>query len=728
MKKTRFLFGTAILVFAIIAFRFFLSFSPYPELKVFSDLPKSTRIYDCNRELVQILSLENGLRREFISLDKMPSQVADTFLAAEDDNFYHHCGIDFLSVFRAVFQNIKNGRIVSGASTVTMQLARMIKPTSKRNIFAKITETVNALRLEARLSKNEILELYLNHLPFGFNTEGVASAARFFFGKELALLSKEELACLAVIPRKPAFYNPQENPEKCAKAAMYFSGLPYEKLKSAVMNAKKFIYPENMPHYVRYLITQKDVGCYSNEEIEISASLVLQRKAENLISMAVAKSRQSRITNGAVLVCDNKTGEILAWVGSADFYDNLNGGQNDGVLAENQPGSSMKPFLYAMALENGFSPASVLPDVPMEFGYEQLYIPLNFNNRYNGPVRLRTALASSLNVPAVYLLNQLGLENYVSLLINLHFFSLENSNPGLGLALGSANVSLFELVQAFSVFPRDGIFLSLANKKGEEKNNKKIFQRDTARLICDILSDADARYLGFGNSDVFKMPFPTIFKTGTANQFQNITALGATPLYTVGVWMGNFDGSTVVGETGSSLPASVVKELLLILQGKDFVDFEKPVLCEKRKVCVLSGMLATEKCPDVKFEFLQDIEKIKDCSWHDTAGVSYPEEYSRWFYQKELAGSVQNTYVPLQIIAPRNGSVFFYDSSLPDNVQNLTVEVIGGKGKNLCVKNRENTFVIERPFSFKLPLLPGNHKITVSCEDEICDVFFQCKK
>ena len=208
MKKTRFLFGTAILVFAIIAFRFFLSFSPYPELKVFSDLPKSTRIYDCNRELVQILSLENGLRREFISLDKMSSQVTATFLAAEDGNFYHHCGIDFLSIFRAVFQNIKNGRVVSGASTVTMQLARMIKPTSKRNIFAKITETVNALRLEARLSKNEILELYLNHLPFGFNTEGIASAARFFFGKELALLSKEELACLAVIPRKPAFCPP----------------------------------------------------------------------------------------------------------------------------------------------------------------------------------------------------------------------------------------------------------------------------------------------------------------------------------------------------------------------------------------------------------------------------------------------------------------------------------------------------------------------------------------
>ena len=139
-------------------------------------------------------------------------------------------------------------------------------------------------------------------------------------------------------------------------------------------------------------------------------------------------------------------------------------------------------------------------------------------------------------------------------------------------------------------------------------------------------------------------------------------------------------------------------------------------------------MLATENCPDVQCEFLQHFENVKDCSWHDTEGVSYPEEYSRWFYQKELAGNVQNTCVPLQIIAPRNGSVFFYDSSLPDNVQNLTVEVIGGKGKNLCVKNGEDTFIIERPFSFKLPLSPGNHKITVSCEDEVCDVFFQCKK
>lgn len=730
MKKNKVVFGLAAAVFVAVAFRIFICFSPYPELNDFFSLPKSTRIYDCNNELIQVLSLENGLRREFVPLEKMPSEVCEIFIRAEDKNFYAHFGIDLLSVCRAAFQNIKSGRTVSGASTITMQLARMIKKTKRRNIFAKCSEAIDALRLEARLTKNEILELYLNHLPFGFNTEGVASAARFFFGKEISLLSQAELCCLAVVPRKPLLYNPFINPDKCAAAAVRIAGLPYEELKFTARNAKKFVYPENMPHYVRYLISQDEIGCYSADEVKVSVSLALQRKAENLIASAVEKSKQSRITNGAALICENSSGKILAWVGSADFHNDFNGGQNDGVLAVNQPGSSMKPFLYAMALENGFTPASVLPDIPMEFGYEQLYVPLNFNNRYNGPVRLRTALASSLNVPAVYLLNQFGLKKYVSLLEELHFVSLKGSNPGLGLALGNAEVSLFELVQAFSVFPRDGVFLPLVSKEKDLNDRENIFRRDTARLICSILSDNDARYLGFGDNNAFKVPFPAIFKTGTANQFQNITALGATVLYTVGVWMGNFDGTTVVGKTGSSLPASVVKNLLITLQKDEKNDFNLPVLYSRKNICLLSGMLAGDNCPDTKPEFLPNDENSEKCSWHTKNGVAYPQRFGRWFYQKELIGILKNDDTPLQITTPRNDSVFFYDSSLPDNVQNLTVEVSGGKSDilHVFVDDGNAGFTVNRPFSFRIPLQPGYHKIKVSCAEEENEVSFLCKQ
>lgn len=729
MKVGKSIFGLAAAVFTVAAFRIFICFSPYPELDTFRKLPKSTRIYDCNDELIQILSLENGLRREFVPLGKMPPEVREIFIRSEDKNFYKHFGIDVLSICRAAFQNIKNGRVVSGSSTITMQLARMMKKSRTRNMFAKFAEAVDALRLEARLSKDEILELYLNHLPFGFNAEGAASAARFFFGKEISLLSQAELCCLAVIPRKPSLYNPFVNPDKCAAAAVGILGLPYDELKIAALHTKKFIYPENMPHYVRYLISLNNSGCYSAEEIKVSVSLALQRKAENLIAAAVAKSRQFRITNGAALVCENDSGKILAWVGSADFNDDFHGGQNDGVLAVNQPGSSMKPFLYAMALENGFTPASILPDIPMEFGNEQLYIPLNFNNRYNGPVRLRTALASSLNVPAVYLLNRLGVGKYMSLLDDLHFVSLKNSNPGLGLALGSVEVSLFELVQAFSVFPRDGVFLPLVSKENEAGDKKTIFQRDTARLICSILSDGDARYLGFKDNKAFKTSFPAIFKTGTANQFQNITALGATPLYTVGVWMGNFDGATVIGKTGSSLPASVVRDLLITLQKSENVEFERPVLYNKKKICLLSGMLAGDNCPDTKLEFLPDSEVAEDCSWHTQYSVAYPQHFERWFYQKELVGTVNNDNMPLQIITPRNGSIFFYDSSLPDDVQSLTIEVVGGKSDELhvSVDDGKSAFVVNRRFSFKIPLRLGSHTITVQCADEQCELSFVCK-
>ena len=276
---------------------------------------------------------------------------------------------------------------------------------------------------------------------------------------------------------------------------------------------------------------------------------------------ALLEAQKSRISNASILVIDNKTGEPIVWAGNAQFFDEDHSGQSDGVLVRNQPGSSMKPFLYALALETDdehgnplFSPGTILADIPQEFGDEKLYIPSNFNNRYNGPVRFRVALASSLNVPAVYLLNTIGVDNYLNKLFELGFDSLKKSGKeaDLGLALGAGEVSLKELVTAFAVFPRDG----------KDFNNRQIYHSDTARIICSILSDKAARALGFGYSQTFQTDYPAIFKTGTSNQYQDIVALGATKQYTVGVWMGNFSGQTVVGKTGSSLPAWVAKNFL----------------------------------------------------------------------------------------------------------------------------------------------------------------------
>ena len=700
MNKRKILILSAIFSILFVFSFIVLRFSPYPEFSDFRKRPVSTRIYDSEGKLIQITALDEGLHREFIPIDEIPAFVQEAFIKAEDRHFYSHHGIDFISIFRALFQNTSEGRTVSGASTISMQLARIIRPSKKRNLAVKIRESFDALRLELRLSKKEILELYLNNVPFGFNTEGAASAARYFFSKELSALSEEEAKLLSQIPRRPSLYNPLINSSR-----------------------KAYSYPFEMPHFVRYLSNLPDSPVGKQPDLHTSAVLKVQNAAEDLLRRSVEQYAANRLTNGAILVCDTQSGAILAWVGSADFFDDAHSGQVDGVLSLQQPGSSMKPFLYALALEKGFSPSSVLSDIPMEFGFEKLYAPQNFNNRFNGPVRLRVALASSLNVPAVFLLNEIGIDSYMKKLGELQFKSLENKDSGLSLALGGAEVSIFELTQAFSVFARDGVFLPLHGIEDESgmADDMQVYDVNTARLICDILSDKESRALGFGYNQTFSTSFPAMFKTGTANQYQTITALGATPKYTVGIWMGNFSGETVIGKTGSSIPAKIAKDLLTFLQGNEKINFKKPAQFKKERICSLSGMKANENCPDTLMEYVEidSYSNSASCDWHSKGKVTYPARFSGWFRLKNRSGDVSEHGFPLEIVSPRNKSLFYYDKSLPDYQQKLVVEAIGGNAERAAFYIDED-FIEEkaRPFSAQIPLKKGVHRIKVECGTE----------
>ncbi len=735
-----------------------LKYTPYPELDTFRNLPCSTRIYDCTGTLLQILPLDEGLRREQVTLEEIPDTVKNAFIAAEDKRFYAHSGVDVTAVFRALFQNISSLRTVSGGSTITMQLARLITPRTKRTLSVKITEAWNALRLEIRLSKDEILEYYLNHIGFGYNTEGVASASRTFFAKDVSSLTLEEACLLAVIPRSPSLYSPLEHPESCAAAALPIytellsqsaelqsasesSSVPAtDVLTDAARNAHRFQYPYEFPHYIRYLTelaesaSDRDTAVdavlgasfYTESEVHLSASLSVQKLAEDQLSRMIETYSLNRLSNGAVLAFDTQTGEIIAWAGSADFMNDSTEGQIDGVLTPNQPGSSMKPFLYALALDSGYTAATILPDVPHDFGAEELYIPQNFNNRFNGPVTLRVALASSLNVPAVWILNELGLSKYKSKLLSLGFDSLENQDPGLSLALGGAEVTLLELTRAFSIFSRDGELIPLRATAPDMHSSsdtvtQQIYDRNTSRLIADILSDEQARALGFGYASVFETPFSAIFKTGTANQYQNITALASTPLYTVGVWMGNFSGETVIGKTGSSLPASIAKEILCYLQQTEDAAFPAPEQYQAERICSLSGMKAGPECPNTRLEYLPAGSTTGVCTWHSEHGVVYPEEYQAWLAIKGRTGTVSYGGTPLTIETPRNGSVFFHDASALGRNQVISVSVTGGTGDILDVwltDETSGTTVYEteapRPFTFTIPLEKGSWKLSVS--------------
>ena len=822
-------FKVGIIFAPLLALYLALRLAPYPELDAFLERPFSTRVYDRNGILLQIVPLEDGIRRERVPFDELEAGgIAKVFIEAEDERFYYHLGVDPVSIVRAMFQNLAAGRPVSGASTITMQLARMIAAGSGGGLSRKIAEAVNALRLETRFTKKEILEMYLNSTPFGFQTEGLASAARNFFSAEVDMLTPAQIFCLAVIPRRPALYNPIQNPAECGNAAASlqkkflrspanrkrfpaFAAIMEADWDFTVKHAKRFHYPFEAPHLIRYVLgnlpaygeevvtaaglppagataerlargtrgprfggsPQRSAGvggrgdeaavCENGLEIappflkaitgsgsgfqlgrqpaelKLSVDIYLQRYIEALIAENVGRYGAERVNQGAAIVLDNGTGEVLAWVGSAAFSGG-DGGQIDGVLALNQPGSSMKPFLYALALERGIAPNTVLPDVPVSFGSEEIYIPQNFNNRFNGPVPLRQALASSLNIPAVQLLYRLGVNDYVDFLRRLGFDGGSGekglSAAGLGLALGNAPVSLVELARAFTVFPNDGKLMNIQFflQDGGDGNGypPSRISRDTARVVCGFLSDSNARYLAFGRARNFTADFPLIVKTGTANQYQSITALAASRRFTGAVWMGNFSGETVIGKTGSSIPAAIVRDSLVFLheniarsEPPESLAFREPEGFVKRPVCAVSGLSPTDACITALYEYTDPLSPPPPCNWHRIENgrvtVSYPAGYQSWLLYSRRDGEVEHSGSGLTIVTPRDGFVFFASGGGSDAIP---VEVTGGASDELQVFYDGARRVVRRPFKFFLPLERGGHTLAVRCDDESHEVTF----
>jgi penicillin-binding protein 1C len=361
----------------------------------------------------------------------------------------------------------------------------------------------------------------------------------------------------------------------------------------------------------------------------------------------------------------------------------------------------------------------------MTYGENEVYIPRNFNERYNGPMLFRSALASSLNIPAVYLLYRLSVRNYSDLLLSLGFDSLEHSSEdaGLGLALGNAPVSLLELVRAFSVFPRDGIFLPLTWElqtavKQADKLQTRIFSADTSRIICSFLSDSNARVLAFGFARNFRTSFPAIFKTGTANQYQSIVALGATQKYTVGVWMGNFTGETIIGKTGSSIPAAIVRDTLVLLEerrGMYIPDFPAPENWQLKRVCALSGMTPTDACLSVINEYVQPGDDGMLCTWHQIINgrseTVFPAEYQSWFAGAERQGAIDYASHPLEIVTPRSGFVYLTNPGI--GMDDIPVEIIGGENNEASITHNGNVIHVRRPFVLYLPRIIGVNTLSV---------------
>jgi penicillin-binding protein 1C len=720
---------------------------PYPELAAFERTPCSLPVLDRNGNLLRILPLADGSRREYRSLDALPQELTDVLLASEDGNFFNHPGVDAPSLVRALVLTAREGEVVSGASTITMQLARLIRPHGQ-DPAGKLGEMWDALRLEARLPKKRILELWLNSLPFGNRAVGVTSAARTYFGLEPGKLSSAQVLVLAVIPRRPALYSPFAGSNAPAAAAVALGErlglsvtpddihraiLASRELKMAGREGSADLAVFRAPHFVQYVAGELGVADFaSGREVRTSLDAALTELVSAELNLQIKKAESNRVSNGAVMLIDNRTGEILVYVGSENFADTAHSGQIDGVRITNQPGSTLKPFLYALALESGFTAASVLPDIPLRFGGEEAYVPFNFNRRFNGPVRLRNALSSSLNIPAVYTLDKIGVPVFMRTLKELGFHSLEGQGEraGIGLAIGNAEVSLFELVQAFSVFARAGR-LKLVTWKYVSADEAapdvpaRIFSPTTAGIIRDILADRKGRVTGFGSQSVLNTGYAAIFKTGTSNQFTNTWALGATPRYTVGVWMGNFSGSTVIGIPGSSKPSEVAVNVLarLAARGETFPPVPD---AHQVPVCTLSGGKAKPECPSRTPEYFPEGFFPAPCTFHRKEGgrivTVYPPEYQVWaaeygYYHEADAGSrgtLPGERAAPVIVSPNDGAQFYFDPTIPEEDQTVRIEINAGVHDELEVTvNGERVARGPAPLVDFWPLRPGEFEISV---------------
>ncbi|QQO10534.1 penicillin-binding protein 1C [Breznakiella homolactica] len=739
-----------------------LFFMPYPELDQYRSRSYGLAVRDRNSRVLRVFPADDGVKREWAPLDTIPPGAVRVFIRSEDRRFYFHPGVDIISIAGSALRNRRAGRTVSGASTVTMQLARLIRPHGG-GMRGKAGEAWDALRLEAKLSKKEILELYLNGIPFGSNIEGLPAMTRARFGRDINRLDDSQALLLAVVPRRPGLYDPANNPETAVTAAVALAdrcGLSLSEgdLRRAALEASNSGDPEKAPfrapHFTERLFqtirsnTAVSAGEKGTPPVSLASTLDLglQGYAEERLAAELSGLEQNRVGSGAMLAIENDTGAVRIYVGSKSWFDDESSGKIDGVRVLNQPGSCLKPFLYAMALDRGFTAAEILPDLPTIFGGGEAYIPSNFNRRFNGPVRLRLALASSLNIPAVYTLERLGVGAFEEYLVSLGFDSIRGrmGSHGTGLALGNAEVSLEELVRAFSAFPRGGEPAEFRwtgddrYNSNIEGNTRSLMSSQAAWLISDILSDRASRFSGFGPAPSLNTPFSAMFKTGTANQFQHIWALGATRRFTVGVWMGNFSGETVVGRTGSSIPARIVSDILSAMEGSGETRFTAdrdhpggpvPAGLSEAAVCSLSGMAAGPFCGGAVSEWFAPGQEPGRCSWHRAAGtLVYPAEYQSWLTERFRMGGTDRESGGGAIRMPRPGSLFYLDPSLPPEAQGVRIETAGFASGAMVYLNGVLQGAVNQAGVFMLPLSRGQHEVIV--EDQfgsMASVYFDVR-
>ncbi len=618
---------------------------------------ESVRFTDRNGTTLREVRADDGMRSRWITRAEFGESFVAALVAAEDKRFFTHHGIDGLALARAAFSDLRARKIVSGASTLTMQLARLLVPHPRRSMVGKFREAALALRLEWTFSKQDLLEQYVNRAPFGEGIRGASAGALYYFDKPLSSLSWSEAAALAAIPKGPSVYSPERHRERLlARRRFVLTQLR----ANGSIDASTFARAESEPltlHVERgtfgapHLVDALMLGRVSDAvpKLKGRADLVvttidreLQRIVETRVAQVTEHLRGKHVGAAAAVVLDNESGEILAYVGSPAFFDEAREGANDGVLALRQPGSALKPFVYGLAMETlGFGAETVLPDVEQEFQSESgAFVPKNYDERTHGPVRLREALGNSLNIPAVYTADRIGIARVRDRLVELGMTSLGRTDLyyGAALALGDGEVRLLDLANGYATLARGGVWLPpkpvrTVGKAGGEQiaptwaEARRVMPQDVAWLVTDILRDRSARLASFGERNVLELPFPVAAKTGTSKGFRDNWAVGYTGSRTVAVWVGNFDGSSMEGVSGITGAGPLFRDIMIAAMQGDAAATSHagdaaPEGFRKMKVCLLSGGAPTDACPHRGDEWVRaGANALEACQMHVKARV-----------------------------------------------------------------------------------------------------------
>lgn len=585
--------------------------------------PSSTFIYSRNHQLMGCFISSDEYWRKPVKLDEISPLLIQSVLTSEDRWFYYHPGFNIVSLVSAAIDNVKAGKVVRGGSTITMQIARMIEP-KPRTLKSKILEILRAMQLEIHYSKKELLEFYFNLTPYGGNIEGVGAASFFYFGKNPLELSPSQAALLTTLPRSPEELRPDKDYEACRKTrdrvlnVMLTKGLidkyEFENARAEKIQVERTERPAIAPHLCRELALANPQG----GEIISTIDLEKQVICEKLLSKFGYQLAAKDIHNASAVILDNVAGDVLALVGSIDFYDDNHSGQIDGALAERSPGSALKPFVYAMALDKGLiSPRMYLKDLPV---YYSGYSPQNYDDTYRAVVSASDALRLSLNVPAVNVLAKTGLKDFFQLLHRGGITTIGGQyyDYGLPLVLGSCEVKLLELANLYRALANGGIYTQYSLEPDRlQPAPDTLFSRGASYIIAEILSDLTRPE--FPSSWEFAEDIPKIaWKTGTSYGRKDAWSIGFNPRYTIGVWVGNFDAQPSPELVGVEAAAPILFEIFSAVTSKTEGGwFSCPDEVDTRKVCSVSGLVPGPYCKSTVEElYLPGVTSSKKCDIH----------------------------------------------------------------------------------------------------------------